>query len=147
MIYRSERASARRHAAGTVLTAAAEKAAEGLCKALFQKQLVDGMKKIMKYTNMAMLALTASVVLVGCNKEKSVIEDRKEAKTDAIDNRKDAVDVAAKDAKKQAEIDAKVDKAKIEANKDATQAQLDAEKKKAEAQAAFEKAKVDAEKK
>ena len=91
--------------------------------------------------------LLATFVLVGCDKQKSAIEDNKEATKNAIDNRKDAVDAAAKEAKKQTDTDATIEKAKIEAQKVAAQAQLDAEKKKADAQAAFEKAKADAEKK
>jgi len=90
-----------------------------------------------------MLTLTAAC-LAGCDQQKALIEDKKEATKDAIDNRKDAVDAAAKDAKKQTEIDAAIDKAKIDAKTAATQAQLDADKKKADAQAALEKAKVDA---
>ena len=89
----------------------------------------------------------AAFVLVGCDNQKTAIEDKQEATKSAIDTRKDAVDVAAKDATKQADVDAAVDKARIEARKVAAQAQLDADKKKADALAALEKAKVDAEKK
>ena len=58
----------------------------------------------------------AAFVLVGCDQQKTAIDDKKEATKSAIDNRKDAVDVAATAAKKQAEVDAAVEKAKIEAS-------------------------------
>ncbi len=115
------------------------------CKMLTENEHRQQPKLMM--TKHITLGILAVCVLVGCDKEKAAIDDKKEATKDAIDNRKDAVDATAAAAKKQAEVDAAIEKAKIEANKAAAQAQLDAEKKKAEAQAAFEKAKVDAEKK
>ena len=100
--------------------------------------------EIMKYLIPAVLA---AFVLVGCDKQKSAIDNNADATKNAIDNRKDAVDAAAKEATKQADVDATIDKAKIEAKKVAKQAQLDADKQKADALAALEKAKLDAEKK
>jgi len=85
--------------------------------------------------------------LIGCDQQKTAIDNNADATKTAIDNRKEAVDVAAAAAKKQADVDATIEKAKIEADKVAAQAQLDANKKKADAQAELEKAKLDAEKK
>ncbi|MDB6035417.1 MAG: hypothetical protein JWM16_5755 [Verrucomicrobiales bacterium] len=46
-----------------------------------------------------LFVLLTAAALVGCDKQKSAIEDHKEATKDALDNRKDAVNAAAKDAK------------------------------------------------
>jgi len=86
----------------------------------------------------------AALVLVGCDQQKSAIDDQKATTKTAIDQEKKAVDNAATAATKQAETDAEVEKAKIERNKLSAQAQLDADKVKADAKAEFEKAKVDA---
>jgi hypothetical protein len=101
--------------------------------------------QIMK--NLIPVVVIATFVLVGCDKQKSAIEDTRQATKNAIDNQKEAVEVTAKEDKKQVDVDAAVEKAKIEANKVADQAQLDADKQKADAKAAFEKARVDAENK
>jgi len=97
--------------------------------------------QIMKYLIPVVLA---AFVLVGCDKQKSAIDDHNKAAKTAIDNQKVVVDGAAKDAMKQAQVDAEIEKAKIQAKKVADQAQLDADKVKADAQAELEKAKVDA---
>jgi PBP1b-binding outer membrane lipoprotein LpoB len=48
----------------------------------------------MKHLIPVVIAL-AAFVLVGCDKQKSAIDDNKEATKNAIDNRKDAVDAQA----------------------------------------------------
>ena len=99
-----------------------------------------------KHTNLIILALAATLT-IGCDKQKTAIENTKDATKEAIDIRKDEVNTAAKKATAQTDANAKIDKAQIEANKDSIQAQLDADKKKADAEAAAAKAKVDAENK
>ena len=66
---------------------------------------------------------------VGCDKQKSAVNENKEATKEAIDIRKDEVNVAAKKATAQTDANAAIDKAQIEANKKSLQAQLDADKK------------------
>jgi hypothetical protein len=99
-----------------------------------------------KHLNLVILALAAGLS-VGCDKQKTAIDDHKEATKEAINIRKDEVNTAAKKATAQTDANAKIDKAQIEANKDSIQAQLDADKKKADAEAAAAKAKLDAENK
>ena len=99
---------------------------------------------VMKYSMCAIIAI-ASALMVGCNKEKTAIDDAARATKDALDTRKTEVDAEAKYATEQTDVNAKIDKARIEADKVSTQAQLDAEKKKTEAEADAAKAKVDAE--
>ena len=100
----------------------------------------------MKHTKLALLALSA-VVIIGCNKKKAEIDANTDAVKTEIEHRKDAVDSVAKEATAQTNANADIDKANIEANKAAAQAnieankvaaqaQLDADKKKAEADAA-----------
>jgi hypothetical protein len=100
----------------------------------------------MKYPTYAITAI-AAVLTIGCNKQKSVIDDNTDATKEAIDTRKAEVDADAEYATDQTDKNAKIDKARIEANKVSAQAQLDAAKKKADAEADAAKAKVDAENK
>ena len=129
-----------------VQSLAVRPARNGVCRR------IDGHRKqkteynIMKLTNYIILSLVA-VLAIGCDKQKTAIEENKEATKEAIDMRKTEVDKAAKDATRQTDVNATIDKARIEANKDSIQAQLDADKKKADAQAEADKAKVDAENK
>jgi uncharacterized membrane protein YqiK len=97
----------------------------------------------MKYHTYAIAAI-AAVLVIGCNKQKAVIDDATDATKESIDTRKNEVAADAKYATEQTDVNAKIDKARIEANKVSAEAQLDAEKKKAEAEAKAAKAKVDA---
>ena len=94
-----------------------------------------------------MIVPVSMVLAVGCNKEKSAINEDRNNAIEEIDARKSDVDAAAKEAKKQTTANAEIDKARIEADKDSMKAQLDADKKKVDAEAEAAKAKVDAEKK
>jgi hypothetical protein len=100
----------------------------------------------MKYSKYAIVAI-AAVLTIGCNKQKTAIDETEKVTKDAIDTRKDEVNADAKYATEQTDVNAKIDKARIEANKISAQAQLDADKKKAEAEADAAKAKLDAENK
>ena len=100
----------------------------------------------MKYSKFAIIAI-ATILTIGCNKQKTAINDTEEAAKEAIDARKAEVNADAKYATEQTDVNAKIDKANIEANKVSAQAQLDADKKKAEAEADAAKAKLDAEQK
>lgn len=89
---------------------------------------------------------TAFVVLVSnCNKQKSAINEAKDADQAVIESRKDKVDADAKNAIEQTQINADIDKANIKANQEALKAQLDAEKVAVDADAEAAKAKIDAE--
>jgi len=100
----------------------------------------------MKNRKYIIIALSAAL-FVGCDKQKTAIDENNMATKDAINIHKAEVDETAKEATRQTDANATIDKARIEANKDTMQAQLDADKKKADAEADAEKAKVDAEKK
>ena len=97
----------------------------------------------MKYPTYAIVAI-ATVLTIGCNKQKTAIDESTDATKEAIDTRKAEVTADAKYATEQTDVNAKIDKARIEANKVSAQAQLDAEKKQVEAEADAAKAKVDA---
>ena len=105
---------------------------------------VNNQNRTMKHITLGILA---ACVLMGCDKEKSAIDNNAAASKIVINKQKDAVDAAANADKKQVDADAALKKAKIQAKEAAAQAQLDADKTKADAKAALEKAKVDAEKK
>jgi hypothetical protein len=93
-----------------------------------------------------LVTLTAAA-LMSCDKQKTAIDESRDATKDVINQQKAEVDASAKDATRQADTTATIDKARIEANKESLQAQLDADKKKADALAESAKARVDAEKK
>jgi len=89
----------------------------------------------MKSTTFALIGL-AAILSVSCNKEKTAIEEKKDATNKVIDQRKEQADADAKSATEQTDINAKIDKANIEANKEFIKAELDA---------AAAKARIDAE--
>jgi hypothetical protein len=98
----------------------------------------------MKHILRAVIA-TAFVVLVSsCNKQKSAINETKDADQAVIESREEKVDANAKNAIEQTQINADIDKANIKANQEALNAQLDAEKIAVEADAEAAKAKIDA---
>ena len=98
----------------------------------------------MKYPTYTIVVI-ATILTIGCNKQKAVIDDKTDATKEAIDTRKGEVAEDAKYATERTDVNAKIDKARIEANKVSDEAQLDADKKKSEAEADAAKAKVDAE--
>jgi 3-hydroxy-3-methylglutaryl CoA synthase len=91
----------------------------------------------------SLLALSA-LVIVGCDQQKTAIDDSTDHTQSMIEERKDAVAADAADATRRVDVNADIDKANIEAEKVATEAQLDADKIKAGAEGAAEKARVDA---
>jgi len=101
--------------------------------------------KIPNHTIIPVLAITALLPMLGCDRQKAAIDDTNIANKEAIDVRKDQVDAAAKLATEQTAANAELDKARIEANKIAMQAQLDVDKKIADAEALAAKAQLDAE--
>lgn len=84
---------------------------------------------------------------VGCDKQKTAINEDRQAAQEEIDARKADVNTAAKEVTDRATTDATIDKARIEAIRESDQAQLDANKKKVDAEAEAAKAKVDAQNK
>ena len=99
------------------------------------------MKNILR----AFIATAFVVLVISCNKQKSAINEAKDADQAVIESRKDKVDADAKYAIEQTDINADIDKANIKANQEAIKAQLDAEKIAVEADAEAAKAKIDVE--
>jgi hypothetical protein len=93
------------------------------------------------------ILLSAILIPMGCNQEKSEINARADAAKDVIDKQKQVINDEAATAKRQTETKAVIDKADVDAASEAAKAQLDANKEKVDAAAAAEKARVDALKK
>jgi hypothetical protein len=99
------------------------------------------MKSILR----AFLATAFAALALSCNKQKSTINDTKDADQAVIDSRKDKVDADAKYAIEKTDVNADINKANIKADQEAMKAQLDAEKIAVDADAKAAKEKIDAE--
>jgi hypothetical protein len=99
----------------------------------------------MKHILRAFITTAFVTLALSCNKQKSTINDTKEADQAVIDSRKDKVDANAKYAIEQTDVNADINKANIKADQEAMKAQLDAEKIAVDADAKAAKAKIDAE--
>jgi hypothetical protein len=100
---------------------------------------------IMKNILRVVIATAFVALVISCNKQKSAINETKDADQAVIESRKDKVDADAKYAIEQTEVNADIDKANIKANQEALKAQLDAEKIAVDADADAAKVKIDAE--
>ena len=93
----------------------------------------------------AIIATAFVALVISCNKQKSAINEAKDADQAVIESQKDKVDADAKYAIEQTNKNAEIDKANIKANQESLKAQLDAEKVAVDADAEAAKAKIDAE--